>query len=109
MIAAISPTKRALFESLRHQPKPRAVEIKHLQTRVPFVGKNKERPRFHILRKSLGDQAVKPIEALAHIARLHREEHPQTACETQHAAPPAANARNKTAAIFACSTSTTST
>ncbi len=57
----------------------RAVKVKHLQPRVPFIAEDKERSAFDFLHEPLSHQTGETFKALAHIAGLQRHEDLQTA------------------------------
>ena len=78
------PKERALFQPFGHQPQPRAVKVKDLQTRASPVGEDKERAAAHVLLESFANRRVQALEPFAHVHRLQADEHLQAAGKTQH-------------------------
>jgi len=62
---------------------------------LPPVAEHEQSALTRVFAQPLRHQRVQAVEALAHVARLHRHEHFQAAGKTQHGL---ANARNTSAA-----------
>lgn len=85
-------------------PQTGAVPAQDLDPGMAAIGEDKERTLPGILSQTFCDHGMETIEAFAHITRLHRHEHFQTAGKTQHDNDGwPAKAPNKTAASLAWS------
>ena len=66
----LGPAESASFKPFDQDPQTRSVKIEYLDPGVAPVTKDVERPAARIIAKAGAHQAVKTIEALAHIAAI---------------------------------------
>ena len=60
------------------------VRIKRIDELAPPVGEHKQRPAARVLLEPVANQSVQRVRPRPHVARIERDEDPQTAGEAQH-------------------------
>lgn len=74
------PVECALFQTLGHEPNAFTIPLENFVQVLPLIGEHKQSTTARVLLELVSEQR---IDARAHIARFHRDEHAQAAREAQ--------------------------